>query len=148
MKQAQKRRTGTVGGLSALLMGGMIAAGLTPAQAHTEERYSRDPAPGVVQVRDRDRDHRDWDRDRDRRYRDWDRDGIRNRRDWDRDGDGIPNWRDPHPNRPDRYRYSDTHRRRFYDRDRDGIRNRRDWDRDGDGTPNWRDRRPENPYRQ
>jgi hypothetical protein len=68
------------------------------------------------------------------------------RRDWDRDRDGIPNWRDAHPNRPDgSYYYAPTQRR--YDEDRDGIANGRDRDRDGDGVPNWRDRYPDNPRR-
>jgi hypothetical protein len=42
---------------------------------------------------------------------------------WDRDGDGIPNWRDPHPNRPE---WQEA--RRDWRGDRDGR-----WDRDHDG---------------
>ena len=131
MRHGTKRRTWLVLGLSATLVGGVIASSATAAQA--APRY---------------------------RAHDWDRDGIRNDRDWDRDGDGIPNFRDRHPNRPDAYRYyvprterlSDRERdwireRAWYqdqawDRDRDGIPNFRDRDRDGDGVPDWRDRHP------
>ena len=64
---------------------------------------------------------------------DLDRDGIQNRVDGDRDGDGIPNARDPHPNRPDRIAHVA----------RTGPRG----DMDGDGVLNRHDRFPNNPRR-
>jgi hypothetical protein len=131
MKQWQRRRTWWVLGLSAGLVGGLITAGLTPAEA-APRRYARDQ----------------------------DRDCIPDHRDWDRDGDGIRNSRDRHPSYPDRYRsagytyravpyryrdsYTYTARPRARDLDRDCIPNYRDRDRDGDRVPNWRDRRPDN----
>jgi hypothetical protein len=77
---------------------------------------------------------------------DRDRDGVPNRLDRDDDGDGIPDYRDPHPRRFDR-----GTRPRFRinrpgfginrsDFDRDGIPDYRDRDIDGDGVPNNRDR--------
>lgn len=53
----------------------------------------------IAEERRRDSDRRGYDGRRDR-----DRDGIPDRRDRDRDGDGVPNYRDPNP---DRARWSD-----------------------------------------
>jgi hypothetical protein len=102
MIQRQKGRAWIGLGLSAALMGGVVAS-IAPAGA----------AVGRI-------------------YRDLDRDGIRDSRDWDRDGDGIRNSRDPYPNRRNnlrRYRSGRTSTRyrspittyRIY-RDRDGDR--------------------------
>lgn len=79
---------------------------------------------------------------------DLDRDGIPNQFDRDRDGDGIPNARDPRPDRYDRVARNDRANRYppmhpLGDLDRDGIRNRDDRDRDGDRVANHRDRWPD-----
>jgi hypothetical protein len=120
MKPSQKRQAWVVLGLSAVLMGGLAASGLTSAEA-APRRYARD----------------------------LDRDCIPNYRDRDRDGDRISNWRDPHPNRRDRYVYIPSRYQSRYsaysrsgDLDRDCVPNYRDRDRDGDRVPNWRDRAP------
>ena len=140
MKSWLKRQTWVVLGLGATLMGGLIAASVTTAEA-SPRRYARD-----------------WDRADVRYSRAWDRDGDRipNHRDWDRDGDGIANYRDRHPNTPDRYayqyrpgsyRYTLSAPSRGRDLDRDCVPNYRDWDRDGDRVSNARDRYPNNRWR-
>jgi hypothetical protein len=97
------------------------------------------------------------------RYRDRDRDGIPNYRDpnpdrpnygyrarsRDIDRDGIPNWRDPNPYRPNgTYNYRVRGWRNEYRRlpSKDRIEDM-PGDWDGDGIPNRRDHHPRNPNR-
>jgi hypothetical protein len=144
MKSWLNRRTWGVLGVSTVLMGGLLAASGTAAQA-------------AEPCRDRDRDGlaSRWDRDRAgvrmlRDTRPYQRDRYYYavpRRDNDGDWDDMPNWRYRQLNRRNGTYYYSTPIRRAHDEDRDGIANWRDRDRDGDGVPNWRDRYPDNPHR-
>ncbi|MGC4043154.1 MAG: hypothetical protein QM758_05075 [Armatimonas sp.] len=104
-----------------LVSSGALLSAASPAQADPPRHA---PAIGYRRKLDREHDRRERERER---QREW----ARKHNSRDRDHDGIPNWRDPHPNTNNRY-----------------IKNRRDndaWrrvDSDRDGIPNYRDRYP------